>query len=476
MATISSAGIGSGLDVESIVSQLVTLERKPITALQSTASKIQTQISSFGRVQSALSKIRDAAAKLATADTWSQRTAVSSDTAALTAKVTASGSPASYTIKPTQLVQAQSNSSSGFLAKTDPVGTGRLTIELGAWSADNAFTAKAGATAVEVTIGEDDDTLEKVRDKINAAGAGVSAAIVWDGSNYRLTVTSKEGGAANGFRIVADDDDGDPLDAAGLSRLTYDPAGGSTQMTRNQAGTDAVAWVNNLEVHSDSNLFDEVIDGVSFTIAKDTGASVSLDVSHDREAMKKGVQDFVSAYNEMNKLLRDLTRIDTANASNNGALQGDRAAINLRAQMRSLVGGSGPAGGSFARLSDIGVTAAADGTLSINDTRLGAALDTPEQLKTLFQGDGTTDGVAAQLRSVIDDLIGTDGAIAGRTTGLQDRLKRNEKDQDRIEDRVAATEKRLRAQYSALDTRMAGLTGLQSYLSQQITGWNKSSS
>src|SRR5262245_52945751 len=114
MATISSAGLGSGLDVNSIVTQLVALERKPIDALKTSASKIQTQISSMGKLSSALSKVRDAAAKLSSIDTWTQRTAASSDTTALTAKVTASGSPSSYVIKPTQLVQAQSNASAGF--------------------------------------------------------------------------------------------------------------------------------------------------------------------------------------------------------------------------------------------------------------------------------------------------------------------------------------------------------------------------
>lgn len=473
MATISSAGIGSGLDVNSIVTQMVALERKPIEQLQTTASRIQTQISSFGRLQSALSKVRDASAKLASLDTWSQRTAVSSDTTALTAKVTANGTPASYNIKPNQLVQSQSLSSTGFAAKTDGVGTGRLTIELGTWGDGNTFTAKSGSSAMDITIGNGDDSLEEVRDKINAAGAGVNAAIVWDGSAYRLTLTAKEGGAANGFRISAADDDGEPLDEAGLSRLTYDPSYGAPLMTRNQAGTDAVAWVNNLEVRSTTNLFDQAIDGISFTIAKDSGTNVNLSVAYDRDSMKKAVQDFVSAYNELNKLARDLTKIDTADSSNNGALQGDRAAINLRAQLRGLVGSSGPSGATYARLSDIGVTAASDGALSIKDTKLDAALDNPAALRTLFDGDGTTDGVAEQLRSAIDLMIGTDGAVAGRTSGLQDRLKRNQKDQDRLEDRVSATEKRLRAQYSALDTKMAGFSGLQAYLTQQISGWNK---
>lgn len=475
MATITSAGIGSGLDVNSIVTQLVALERKPIDALQTTASKIQTQISSFGRLQSALSKVRDTAAKLASADTWTQRTATSSDASAVTATVTGSGSPASYTIKPTQLAQAQSNSSPGFLAKTDPVGTGHLVIERGTWFSDTAFAAQQGSSAVDITIGAEDNTLEKVRDKINAANAGVSAAIAWDGSYYRLTLTSKDGGSTNGLRITSTDDDGDPVDGAGLSRLTYDPPSGSTQMTLNQTAADAVALVNNLEVHSNSNTFDQVIDGVSFTIAKDGGSAVTLGVGHDTASMKKAVQDFVSAYNEMNKLARDLTRIDTANSANNGALQGDRAAVNLQLQMRGLLGASGPATGTFARLTDVGFSTATDGTLSITDSKLSAALADPAALRTLFDGDGSTDGVAEQLRSTIDQMIGTDGALSSRTTGLQDRLTRNQKDRDRLEDRVAATEKRLRAQYSALDTRMAGLNSLQSYLTQQITGWNKSS-
>lgn len=474
MATISSAGIGSGLDVESLVSKLVALERKPIETLQSTASTIKTQISSYGRLQSALSKVRDAAATLGTASQWTKLTASSSDTGSVTATVTGSGLPASYSIKTTQLMQAQSNSSPGFLAKTDPVGTGTLTIELGTWFNDNTvFANKPGSSAVQISIGTEDQTLESVRDKINAAGAGVTAAIVWDGSYYRLTVTADEGGEANGVRITAADDDGNAVDGAGLSRLTYDPPGGSTQMGLNQRATDAVAWINNLEVHSTTNTFDQVIDGVSFTVNKVSDNATTVTVAYDRDAMKKGVQDFISAYNDLNKLVRDLTSIDTADTSNNGPLQSDRAAVNLGFQMRSLVASDGPSGAAFARLSDIGISAATDGTLSLSSTKFDAALEKPTALKALFVGTDGSDGLAVRLRETIDDLIGSDGAINGRTSGLQDRLKRNAKDQDRQEDRVTQVEKRLRAQYSALDTKMASLTSLQSYLTQQITNWNK---
>ena len=477
MATISSAGVGSGLDVETIITKLMAIERQPVTQLQSKASKIQAQISSWGKLQSALSALGDASDKLAAASTWNARSAASGDATALNATVTGNGATGRVAIRPTQLAASQSNASAGFAAKTDSVGTGSLTIELGTWTGESAFAPKAGANAITIDIGTGSDSLEKVRDKINAADAGVSASIVNDGSAYRLVFTSTDPGAANGFRITSADDDGNATDAVGLSRLAYDPPSGATGMTRNVASADAIALVNNLEIHSSSNTFNDALEGVSFSISKTSTTDVTLDLTADKTGMKKVMDDFVTAYNALNTLMRENTKINTADTTKGGTLQGDRTASSLQNSMRALLRQAGPASSTFAHLSDVGFEVKLDGSLTLNDTKAQAALAKPDQLRKLLAGDpdnSTVKGVGKQIGDALDTLLRVDGNVKNRTNGLQDTLKRNQDQQSRVEDRLTMVEKRLRAQYTALDASMASLNSLSSYVSQQVTTWNKS--
>jgi flagellar hook-associated protein 2 len=474
MATISSAGIGSGLDVNAIVSQLVAIEREPISRLRSAATRIETQISAYGRLKSALAKMRDASAAFESAATWTNRSVSSADATVFDVKVTGSGAIASHSLRPTALAASQSNASAGLAAATTVVGTGTLTIDVGTWTGTTAFAVKPGTTAVSITIGAADNTLEKIRDRINAANAGVAAEVVFDGTAHRLTMTSRESGAVNSFRVTVADGDGNNTNAAGLSRLAYNPPGGASQLARNVTAADATATLDGLAVRSTSNTFDRALQGLSFTIKKTSTTNVGMDVAFDREGLKKSVDAFVTAYNELNQLTRDLTKVVPGSASANGPLQGDRGAANLQTRLRSLLSESG-AGGTFSRLADVGITAGVDGALSVNSTKLAAALDKPDELRKLFDTNPATVGSAGVMRRLSDiaeEAMDSDGTITARTSGLQQRLTRNQKDQERIEDRLVLVEQRLRRQYGALDTRMAGLSSLSSYVTQQLQGLN----
>ncbi len=474
MATISSAGIGSGLDVNAIVSQLVAIEREPITRLRSAATKIETQISAYGRLKSALAKMRDASAVFESAPPWTNRSASSADASVFDVKVTGSGAIASHALRPTALAASQSNASVGFAEANSVVGTGTLTIDIGTWTGTTAFAVKPGSTAVSIAIGAGDNTLEKIRDRINAANAGVAAEVVFDGTNHRLTMTSRESGAVNGFRITAADADGNNTNAAGLSQLTYNPPGGTSRLTRNVTAADATATLDGLAVRSTSNTFDRALQGLSFTIKKTSTTNVGMSVAFDREGLSKSVDAFVAAYNELNTLTRELTKTVPGGASANGPLQGDRGAANLQTRLRSLLSESG-AGGTFTRLADAGITAGVDGALAVNATKLAAALDKPDELRKLFDTNPASVGSAGIMRrlsDIADEAMDNDGTISSRTSGLQQRLTRNQKDQERLEDRIVLVEQRLRRQYGALDTRMAGLTSLSSYVTQQMQALN----
>lgn len=478
MATLSSIGIGSGLDANSIVTQLVALERRPIELLQTEAGKLDTRLSSFGKIQSYLDTLRTASRNLGDSNTWKAATATSGDATAVGVKASAGSSPGSYAVQVTQLAALQMNASSALATPATVLGQGTLTISIGRW-ADNlsSFTPKSGSTSIDITIGPGEDTLEKVRDKINStANAGVRASIVNDASGSRLVLQSSTSGAENGFRIEVADDDGNDADNAGLSRLAYDPANAAAVSTRSQAARNASATINGLVVESASNALDNVIDGVSLTLGKMTTGTVDVTVSRDTAAMKTSVDGFVKAYNDLIGLLREQTRY-VADSKTAGPLQGDRTAISILGQLRSAMSGSSSASSVFARASDIGLSPQADGTLKVTGTKLDAALGKIDELQKFFStvtDSPATNGLGDRLRKLTDGLLGTEGAVTSRQEGLRKLKSLNGDRQQALEDRVAQTEKRLRAQYQALDASMARLSSLQNYVSQQITNWNKS--
>lgn len=477
MATITSTGIGSGLDVNSIVTQLVALERRPIEQLQTEASKLDTRLSSFGKIQSSLDALRSAARSLTDTTTWKAATGQSGDSAAVGVTVSSGTSPGSYSVNVTHLAAAQMNATSALATASSPVGQGTLTIDIGAWADDlSLFTPKSGTSTVTISIGPGEDTLEKIRDKINAqSDLGVRASIVNDANGSRLVMQSRTTGVENGFRVQVSDDDGVSDDDNGLSRLAYDPENSVAVSLRNQAGANAKATINSLPVESATNTLSDVIDGVSLTLSRTTTSPVDVTVSRDATSMRKAIDTFVSAYNDMVKLMRDQTKFD-ATSKAAGPLQGDRTAIAILGQMRSAMGGSSSASGTFTRASDIGLQIQTDGTLKTTSSKLDAAIVNVDELQKFFATSTTssaTNGLADRLRKLADALIGAEGAVPSRQEGLRKLKTVNSDRQQALEDRVAATEKRLRAQYQTLDTNMARLTSLQNYVSQQITNWNK---
>ena len=477
MATITSTGIGSGLDVNSIVTQLVALERRPIEQLQSQASKLDARLSSFGKIQSSLDALRSASRTLSDAGTWKAATATSSDSTAVTATASSGSSGGSYSVQVTELAATQMNASTAVATASTSIGQGTLHIDIGRWADDlSGFSPKVGSSTVDIAIGPGEDTLEKIRDKINAtSGVGVRATIVNDATGARLVLQSSSSGADSGFRIRVDDDDTVADDDSGLSRLAYDPEFGVDVSTRNQPATNAKVLINNLLVESATNTLSNVIDGVSLTLGKRTTGTVDVTVSRDTGSMRKAVDGFVSAYNDLVKLLRDQTKFDAA-SKNAGTLQGDRTAISILGQLRSAMAGGSSASASFGRAADVGLSLQTDGTLKVTGSKLDTALGNLDEIQKFFAAatdSPAANGLAVRLRALSDSLLSADGPLDSRQAGLRSLKTVNSSRQQALEDRVAATEKRLRAQYQTLDANMARLNSLQNYVSQQIGAWNK---
>lgn len=481
VGSISSVGIGSGLDVSTILEKLMAVEQRPLTLLQDQAASLNTRLSNVGKMQGYFSTLRDKSNALTGTTLWGGTVATSADTASVKVSTSTGAVAGNYAVNVSRLAVGQTVTSTALASSATTLGEGTLTIELGTYGAGDPaadFSAKSGSSAVSITIAAGETSLASIRDKINAAGAGVSATLVTDASGSRLSLRSKETGAENAFRIsVAEsNDDGNP--ATGLSALAYDATAASSPMARSTSAANADLTINGIAVSSASNTLSNVVDGLTLTLLKATTADVDVGVAEDTASVKTAITDFVSAFNTLASFIRTQTAYN-ADDKTGGALQGDSATLSLQNQLRSVLNEGSSASSTWSRLSDIGIAIKSDGTLETNDTKLGNALGNLPELKKLLATDGTTSaesGFVRRFKRLSDAALGSDGVFESRSAGIRSSVARNGKSQEAMQERLTQTEARLRAQYSALDTKMATLTNLSSYMTQQITQMNRSSS
>lgn len=492
MATISSLGIGSGLDSEAIVTKLVALEKQPLKALETKATFIQQQISAFGQIKSQFSALADAAAAMSTASAWAARNGSSSNTNAAAITVTSTAAATSFTLDVDQLAKSQSVASAPITAGST-VGAGTLVLRLGKWTTGPAdFTPSASSADVSIDVTAS-DTVATIAAKINATNSGVVATAFNDGTQDRLLLRSKETGEASGFRVQTTvDADTVTNDDAGLSRLSFDPESGAFGMAGASAGavqygTDAKARINGLAVTSKSNTLTGNIPGVTINLLATTTtnyglpgevlAPATMTVSEDVTLAVKNVQNFVTAYNALAQTLADITKYDDATKTAS-LFQGDSTIVGMQSVLRSMAS-SVSAGSAYQRLADVGLTRELDGTLSMNTTKLAAAANNGTELQKLFITDNKnaqTNGFALKFKELAQGVLATGGAAKNKGEALEGVLKRNIEEQTRVTNRAASFEARLRKQYSALDAKMASLSALDAYVSQQVATWNKSTS
>ncbi len=465
---ISSPGLASGIDIKGIVSQLVALERAPLTQLQSQASGFQAKLSVFGTITSMVSALGDAGAKLAAANTFSAVKASTSQPEFVTVSVAEGTTPTALSLEVISLAKAQSTASASVPVGSG-MGSGSLTISLGDWS--SGTFAAGSATPVTINVVDGQDKLTDIAAQINATNAGVTATVLRDEAGERLLMRSRDTGEALGYEVsVTDSDAGDGKD---LGRLAFTSLAGSG-MSLTQAGTNAVAKVNGVTIESASNTVKDALPGITLNLLKPTTSAADITVSHDKDSMRKAVQSFVDAYNALADMLATSTKYDPATKTK-GSLQGDSTAVGLQRALRSMMRSETP-GGAFVRLSDVGVEFKSDGKMAIISTKLDAALDKPSELARLFGAatdNPTLKGFGLKLDSFADGLVAADGTLSSRTASLRSAIDRNSKEMDKVVDRAARAETRYLAQYNAMDAMVAKMNSLNAYVAQQITLWNK---
>ena len=467
---ISSAGIGSGLDVAKIVEQMVAAEKVPLKKLEYKAEGIQTQISTYGEIKSLTSKLGDIVSKLTRDSAWNG-VSISSSNPTLSGTMTGIAATGTYNIKVTDLAQAQTTALGGTggiaLAKDQDMGAaGTIKLTMGTESKDIAI--------------ESSDTLTKIATKINEAGMGIQASIVTDvDGKERLMLRSKETGTDKAFTV----------DLSAAPAPAPAPAPAVLGQNTTQTAQNAKVKLNGMDVESSSNTFANTIPGMSFTVSELTSTAATLNVKADTEAMKKNIQEFVDTYNELNDLLTKSTKsVRTADGKLDpsvqkegvGTLQGDSATVSLQNSLRMLTQGISGSTGGLTRLAEIGIQMQEGGKLSTDTTKLDKALTNLEGLKGLFANKadalGQGGGIAVNFKNFTDKLLSFDGTLNTKTDSLERTLKSNSAEQTKVNTRADTLEKRLYAQYSALDTKMASLNALNAYVSQMVTTWNKAKS
>ena len=359
---ITSTGISSGLDVESLVTQLVGADiAGPVRRLDTQEASYLSKITALGSLKGAVSGFQSVLTGISSAATYQGKSSSSTDaaTVAITASKGARASQYSVSVSALATAQSLALSGTGFSSTSDAVGTGTVSIT-------------DGAATTTITIGSNNNSLAGLADAINASSANVNANIVNDGSGYRLLLTATETGLANALSIsVSADSDGNNTDNSGLSRFA------SANLSQTVAASDASFAVNGLSMSSSTNTVTAAIEDVTLILKTTTAAgdSVSLSVAEDTSAVSTSFDGFLTGYNDLIKILNDLSAYNPATGSGS-ALTGDATIRTLQSNLRSLLNSRVENYfGSQKTLADLGVTTStSDGTLSLDQTIFNSVL------------------------------------------------------------------------------------------------------
>ncbi|MFC5547991.1 flagellar filament capping protein FliD [Massilia aerilata] len=471
--TISSSGLGSGLPVDSLVTQLMALEKQPLNLIDKKEASYNASLSAWGTIKSSLSALQTAAKNLGTPAKMLPLTASTSQSGVLTATADAGSGAAvgNYSIEVTSLAASQKiKTAVGYGATTDVVGTGNITLEVGGYDDSTdppTFTAKSTKT---IPIGSGSNTLAGIRDAINAANGGVTASIINDGKSNYLSLASADSGTANMMRISVDD--------PSLNALSYNDPSGVSEMEEKVAAKDAVLTIDNVTITKSSNTITDAIQGVTLNLTGTTasGTTNKLTLTKDDAAVKTAVGDFVKAYNDAIGAMSKASAFDAATGKGS-TLTGDSTLRTIQSQMRSLLGTAFPGGGKATTLAAVGITTQRDGTLGIDAGKLDKAMSDPGvNMSALFATSGTKRGFASQLDVTLGRILSPVGSLAGHTGSINTSITALEKQRTAINTRLVSVEARYRAQFSALDTAMASMQTTTSYLTQQLAQFSANSS
>jgi flagellar hook-associated protein 2 len=400
MAAITSLGVGSGLDLGTLVSGLIEAERAPTeNRLNLKQQNITTELSAFGLLRSSLSQFQSSLSGLQSSSVFNAKAITASDTEVFSTSVESFADLGSYSVEVSALAKTQSlatSAATAFSAVDDVIGSGTLTIQFGTTTTvPYSFTPDSGkpSQVIEVSTANGNDTVSGLRDYINNNDFGVQASIVDDGINgYRLVMTSESTGAANSMQLtVTGDTDGNNNNNSGLSQLAFNDSAQSS-MLQTVAAQDAALTINGLDITRDTNSIVGAINGVTLDLLKaDVNNIVNLEVKENRAEVTASITGFVDAYNELTKNIDTLTAYDPETGAGS-ALIGDFTVRSISSQIRRVLFGSiSGLQGNIKSLVDVGITTNSNGTLDVDSTKLNdALLNYGSEVEALFSLQGKT--------------------------------------------------------------------------------------
>lgn len=461
MATLTSSGIGSGLDVAGLVNKLIAAERTPVESrLATKETGLQARLSAFGQIRGALDKLKSALDALKSPTLLNSVQASSANDTRFTVSTTTGAVPGSYAVEVSSLATAQKLTSGVFAGADAVVGTGTLNLSLGGSSAS-------------VTIDASNNTLAGIRNAINAARdadgqpLGLSATLVTstggaEPAGTYLVLTSAKTGAANTITVTQAGGDG------GLAALQYEAGGAANALTEKDAPADAVVKVDGFTYTSASNTVSGALSGVTLALKATTTAPVTLSVTADTSQVQPKLQALVDAYNGLFKVLDDQGGYNAA-TKKGAPLLGDPALRSLATQLRRALTDPVAVAGAVGAVSSaggIGLSVDSSGLLTLNGSKLDALLTgDPGALAAVLQG---TDGIAARMSTVVSGYVSTGGILKARTDSIDRSLSDISDRREALAARMDELQSRYLRQFNALDGLLAQMQSTGNFLTQQL--------
>lgn len=461
MASISTLGVGSGLDLSGILDSLEAAQKSTLTPISTQQSSYTAKLSAYGTLKSALETFQTANTALNKADLFTATSTTSSSTA-FSATTTGSAIAGKYTISITQLAQAQT-----LTTKTSQTDT-KTAIA----SSDSVLTIQQGGgkDPVTIDISAANSSLTGIRDAINNAKAGVSASIINVGNGqYRLSVTSNDTGSDNAMTLSVSGD------SALQSFMGYDPAASSNGMEESVTAQNAKLTVNNVAIENSSNTISDALEDITLNLNDVTTGNQTLTITKDTSKAESAIKAWVDAYNALQDTFSSLTKYTAVDAgaesqdTSNGALLGDSTLRTIQTQLKTLLGNT-HSSSDYKTLSQIGITTdASTGKLELSTDKLQAALKKDASgVGDMFIGDGKNTGVTTTIGNNLTSWLSTTGIIQAAKDGVSKTLNNLTEQYNAASDRIDTMMARYKAQFTQLDVLMNSLNSTSSYLTQQF--------
>jgi len=471
MASISTLGIGSGLDLSTILDSLTTAEKASLTPISTQQTAYTAKLSAYATLKSSLSTFQTANTALNSADLFTA-TSASSSSSAFSATTSGTVVAGKYTISVTQLAQAQTLTSAVQTSNTTALG------DSSASSRTLSIALKDG-TSKDITLTSDQTSLTGMRDAINSADAGVSATIikVGDGS-YRLSLTSSETGSDNAvssIKVTGDDT------LQGI--VGYDSTASSNAMTESVTAQNAKLTVNNVEIENSSNTISDALEGITLNLNDTTSGNQTLTITKDTSKAESAIKTWTDAYNTLLDQFNTLTKYTAVDVgadsqdSSNGALVGDSTLRTIQTQLKSMLTNA-QSSSTYKTLAQIGITTdPTTGSLELDSDKLETALSSDaDGVKEMIVGDGKTTGITTTIATNLTGWLSTTGIVQAATDGVSKTLNQLTDQYNEMSTRIDNMVARYKTQFTALDVLMSSLNQTSSYLTQQFESSSSSSS